>query len=144
MSDRIEKNVKLMRNNPQLSGNQIYLLAKSLGYGIKKQTFYQIHRRYKVLPEAQIPKPKPIPTPILVSKPVKKRVVVKKIPRPIKPISLPKKRVMNPQFKSHVDKAISYGMTKKEAIYHVRKLLKIPKRDIHKLNTRDYNILAPS
>lgn len=144
MSDRKEKNVKLMRDNPQLSGNQIYNLAKALGYGIKKQTFYEIHRRYKVLPEAKIPTKRITPAPKPKIRVYKQKVIYKPVRKPIKAIFLPTKRVMNPQFKSHVDKAKSYGMSEREAIYHVRQLLRIPKRDIHKLNSQDFDILSPS
>ena len=56
MSERKLKNVKLIYDNPQLSGNELYKQAKAQGFGIKKQDFYETLRTVRELPEPTIEK----------------------------------------------------------------------------------------
>jgi len=43
--------IDLINENPNLSGNKILQEAKSKGFGIKKQTFYELFRDIRNLPE---------------------------------------------------------------------------------------------
>lgn len=54
--NKIEQNIQLIKDNPNLSGNKIYQLSKSKGIGIRKQDFYKLYRTEKLLPEPTIEK----------------------------------------------------------------------------------------
>jgi len=49
--EKQEKIIKLIEDNPTLSGNQIYLLARRKGLGIGKSKFYALFRKVRDLPE---------------------------------------------------------------------------------------------
>jgi len=71
LSERKLKNVKLIYDNPQLTGNQLYEKAKKQGFGIKKQEFYKTLRIIRKLPEPTIEK-KLKAVPIRYRKPIVK------------------------------------------------------------------------
>ena len=71
MSERKIKVIKLIYDNPGLSGNELYKKSMSQGYGIKKQDFYQTIRTIRKLPEPTIEK-KERATPIKYRKPIPK------------------------------------------------------------------------
>jgi len=78
MVEREKENIKLIFNNPGLSGNEIYKKAKSQGFGIKKQKFYEIFRTVRKLPEPT-KEEKRKTTPIRYRKPVKPTEPISKI-----------------------------------------------------------------
>lgn len=71
MSERKKKVVKLIYNNPGLTGNELYKEARSKGFGIKKSDFYQTVRVIRKLPEPTIEKKRKA-TPIKYKKPIVK------------------------------------------------------------------------
>ena len=71
MTERKTKVIKLIYDNPGLSGNELYKKSVSQGYGIKKQDFYQTIRTIRKLPEPTIEK-KEKAIPIRYRKPVPK------------------------------------------------------------------------
>ena len=78
--NRTERIIQYIRSHPELSGNQIYIYAKVHGFGIKKQTFYQIYRQEKIQPKIKPEvKPKVIPEKIVIKKKVIKKTIQKKI-----------------------------------------------------------------
>lgn len=80
---RKEKIIKLIYNNPQLSGNKLYKQSIKEGYGINKSEFYRTLRTIRKLPEPTIEK-KEKATPIKYRKPVKPIITTKDIPIPKK------------------------------------------------------------
>ena len=51
MVERELKTLKLIYENPQLSGNKLYIKSKSAGYGVKKKDFYILYRAARQQPE---------------------------------------------------------------------------------------------
>lgn len=92
MVEREVKNVKLISENPKLSGNQIYILSKKKGIGINKSKFYELVRAVRKLPEpTKEKKEKSIPLkyrkPGIVVKPPKPPEIELGFKKPIKPKS---------------------------------------------------------
>ena len=83
MSERKVKVIKLIYDNPGLSGNELYKQTVSQGYGIKKQDFYQTIRTIRKIPEPTIEK-KEKAIPIKYRKPTKPIITIKDIPIPKK------------------------------------------------------------
>ena len=78
MTDKKELNRELIRNNPNLSGNEIYQKSKKEGIGIRKTNFLGLVREIRKLPEPSIEKrERSIPIIYRVAK-----------PKPIKPSKL--------------------------------------------------------
>lgn len=81
MVSRKEKLIELIKNNPTLSGNQLYILSKKKGFGIQKSEHFQTVRIVRKLPEPTLQKKEksipikykraiPILKPIRVRKPI--------------------------------------------------------------------------
>ena len=83
MTERKTKVIKLIYNNPGLTGNELYKKSMSQGYGIKKSDFYQTLRTIRKLPEPTIEK-KEKAVPIRYRKPTKPIITIKDIPIPKK------------------------------------------------------------
>lgn len=52
--DNKEKNIELIKANLDKNGYELYNQAKKEGYGIRKQTFYELYRNIHELPEPSI------------------------------------------------------------------------------------------
>ena len=83
MTERKTKVIKLIYDNPGLTGNELYKQAKKEGYGIKKSDFYQTIRTVRKLPEPTLEK-KEKSIPIQYRKPTKPIITIKDIPIPKK------------------------------------------------------------
>lgn len=84
MAERKVKVIKLIYNNPGLTGNELYKRARSQGYGIKKSDFYQTLRIIRKLPEPTIEEKRKA-TPIRYRKPEPKPIIkIKDLPVPKK------------------------------------------------------------
>jgi len=83
LTERKTKVIKLIFNNPQLSGNELYKQAREQGFGIKKQDFYQTLRTVRKLPEPTLEK-KEKAVPIIYRKPTKPIITIEDIPIPKK------------------------------------------------------------
>jgi len=74
LTERKVKVIKLIYNNPGLTGNELYKQARREGYGIKKSEFYQTLRTVRKLPEPTIEKKRQA-TPIQYRKPLPKPII---------------------------------------------------------------------
>ncbi len=135
---KINEIKEFIKSNPNLSGNDILDKLKSKGLGIRRSDFYKIRREVKNLPEptkakreASIPIKHRKPTKI--SKPSAKPTIQKKLPIPFE------KTKFGKMTKSLQKK---HGISEKNAIRRLRKLLKIPKVDYFGLNQLDFDILT--
>jgi hypothetical protein len=80
LAERKEKVIKLIYNNPGITGNELYKQARSQGYGIKKSDFYQTLRIVRKLPEPTIEEKRKA-TPIRYRKPEPKPITeIKDLP----------------------------------------------------------------
>ncbi len=147
MTSKEQKVREFIRNNPSLSGNQTLKELQDLGLGIRKTNFLEIFREVRKLPkptkakrEASIPKKfrkvKPTvkkvkPTKVITPKPTKK-LIQKKLPIPFEKTKFGKivKDIEN-----------IHNISEQKAIERTRVLLKIPKIDFRKLNSRDRFVL---
>ena len=83
MTERKTKVIKLIYDNPGLTGNELYKQAKKEGYGIKKSDFYQTIRTVRKLPEPTLEK-KEKSIPLQYRKPIKPIRDVDDLPIPKK------------------------------------------------------------
>lgn len=78
MAERRKKVIKLIYNNPGLTGNELYKQSISQGFGIKKSDFYQTLRIVRKLPEPTIEEKRKA-TPIKYRKPEPKVKPIKDV-----------------------------------------------------------------
>jgi len=129
MTDNTDLNKTLIRNNPNLSGNQLYNISKQSGISIRKTDFYSLVREVRKLPEPSIQKKEK-------STPKKYRIKGTGTKKP------PKLPFEQTKFGKIVKRLESeHGISEKRAIERARALLKIPKKDYRKLNRKDVQIL---
>jgi len=83
MAERKLKNIKLIMDNPGLSGSELYKQARVKGFGIKKTDFYEMFRTIRKLPEPTLEK-KQLATPIKYRKPIKPIDEIDDLPIPKK------------------------------------------------------------
>ena len=146
MTDKKELIKELIQKNPNLSGNEIYSNIKGTSLGIRRQSFQEIFRETKNLPEPTIKKreasiPKIYKTPKTIS-----AIKVKAKERTIERIQPIKKKERIPFEKTKFGKITkdlqkAHRISEKKAIIHARKILKIDKSDYHKINKKDVQIL---
>jgi hypothetical protein len=129
MTDNIDLNKTLIRNNPNISGSKLYEKSKHSGIGIRKTDFYTLLREVRNLPEPSIQKKEK-------ATPIKYR---KKGTGSKKPPKLPFEQTKFGKIVKKLEKA--HGISEKRAIERARALLKIPKKDYRKLNRKDTQIL---
>ena len=157
MTDKKELIKELIQKNPNLSGNEIYSNIKGTVLGIRRQTFQEIFRETKNLPEPTIKKreasiPKIFKTPKTVSaikvkakeRTVERAKVEVKPTEVIEPIkkkkeSIPFEKTKFGKITKDLQKA--HRISEKKAIIHARKILKIDKSDYDKINKKDVQIL---
>lgn len=130
MTDENKLLKEFILKHPSKSGNWIYQESKKVGLGIRKQNFYGVLREVRKLPEPTIQKREK-------SIPIRYR---------IKPSAIVKVKVKIPFEQTKFGKItrllqMSHKISESHAIIHARKILKISKRDYHKLNQKDVQIL---
>lgn len=124
--------------NPNLSGNDIYTQNKGTPLGIRKSEFYKIFRETKNLPEPSIAK-KEASIPIKHRTTIQKQRIQKRVKRKAKPSRIPFEKT---KFGMMVKTAQTvFNVNENKAIIYTRKILKIPRKDYHKLNRFDRDIL---
>jgi len=136
MSERVEKNKILIRKNPHLTGNQLYLLARKEGYGIKKQTFYEVYRDLTSLGFTKSSTPDQVAKREKLERIVAQRKISKKLPG-IKP-----KSKSNTFDSIKKDLMKRHGISEKQAIGRARGLLKVRKIDYKRLDKVDRDVLT--
>lgn len=128
--------------NPNLSGNKIYTKIKGTPLATRKTDFYKIFREVKNLIEPDIAK-KEKSIPIKYRTQIQKRKIQKRVKiKPkikVKPITVPFEQT---KFGKMVKTAqTKFNVNEKNAILYTRKILKIPRKDYHRLNQLDRDIL---
>lgn len=108
--NRTEQVIDYIRKHPELSGNQIYIATKALGFGIQKQRFYQIYRQEKIQPSVPPPKKK---KPKVIIKKIPKKTVQKKI-IPVRATLTQKDKLFTEKVKDTIeypeDPNVEYGL----------------------------------
>jgi len=136
MTDKKELVKDFIQNRENLSGNEIYQQIKGKPFSIRKTDFYALLRKVRNLPKPTIQKrEKSVPIKYKI-KPIKP----KKPKKVIKPIEIPFEQTKFGQMTKSIQK--THGISERNAVIRVRALLKIPKRDYRKLNTKDRDILT--
>ena len=156
MTDKKQLIKEFIQKNPNLSGNEIYSKIKGTELGIRRQTFQEIFRETKNLPEptikkreASIPKIFKTPKTITAIKVKAKERIVERAKIEVKPtevIEPIKKKEPIPFEKTKFGKITrdlqkAHRISEKKAIIHARKILKIDKSDYDKINQKDVQIL---
>lgn len=135
MTDKKEQIKEFIQKNPNLNATQTLKELQDIDLGMRKTDFLKLFREQKDLPEPTKQKRE-------ASIPIKFRVK-KKPPKPPKPPLKPKIPFEKTKFGKMTKKVqTSFHISEKNAIRHVRKLLKIPKSDFRKLNRKDRDILT--
>lgn len=139
---------ELILKNPNLSSTKIYTKIKGTPLGIRKTDCLKIYRETKSLPEPNIAKREAsIPVKyrtvsqkrkIAIRQKAKPKPKVKRIPK-VKPVKIPYEQTkFGKMAKTTQNK---HKISEKNAIRRTRKLLKIPRKDYHRLNQIDRDIL---
>lgn len=142
MTDKKVLLKEFILKNPNLSGNAIYTKTKGTPLAIRKTDFYKIFRETKKLPEPDLAK-KEASIPIKYRTTIQKQRIQKRVKR-ISKVKAKPTRIPFEQTKfGKMTKSVKnkYKITEKNAIRRVRKLLKLPRKDYHKLNQIDQDIL---
>lgn len=80
MTDKIKLNKELIQNNPNKSGNELYIESKAKGLGIRKTNFLGLVREVRNLPEPSVEKREksiPIKHRIVKPKPIEQKDITK-------------------------------------------------------------------